>query len=172
MTPSMAFSRPAVSMSVRENWSSASAQADRQRLSLLCVTRFASESGFDYKQGRAQPCTWRRDRIGIKASIAMRSPLYKPNRILGVQSDRSGKRANLASRRRTACPFGGVAELHQDCRLMDCAALLKTDQRLALSFGSFLIRFQPSPAFTCSTLISSKYLSSTAARSCANGGEQ
>jgi hypothetical protein len=36
-----------------------------------------------------------------------------------------------------------------------------TDQPFAFNLGSRSILFKPSPAFTCSTLISSKYLSST-----------
>lgn len=58
----------------------------------------------------------------------------------------------------------------QRCGLKNCAA--QADQRFTFSFGKPLIRFHPSPAWTCSTLISSKYVSSTAARSWANGGEQ
>ena len=47
-----------------------------------------------------------------------------------------------------------------------------TSQPVVFSFGSAWICFQPSPAFTGSTVIPSKYRSRTAARSSAKGGEQ
>src|SRR6516164_5402544 len=52
------------------------------------------------------------------------------------------------------------------------ASLTVISQPFMFSFGSAWICFQPSPAFTGSTVISSKYKSSTAYRSSAKGGEQ